>query len=330
MSRHVLVSNFNESILNELNHGDIVILYGDNELKTENTDNHFKKSEIKYVCEQIEDGKVTKTLIDCGKTETELEVIPLAITAKWTSEELIQNYANKFNELKKYKNMFKGIQLDPMIHQSILKKFTGDREIHPTRQCFYFFIDPDNPKISDSNNNETSAAFIWHDNPKNLDAPEDKRFIELSDELDKLFIGEQPLFEHDPEVVEIAEKFKKVYENLFLNHLKSLSEGAKLYASLIPKNPIEELESETIDSTIVFHLKKLEYSKDNDKEVEFVVVKSFDDSEEYKFYREVCTQYGPYQNTHLWVTMYCPGRDTDTGSSEYFLDLPSSLYRLLD
>jgi hypothetical protein len=45
---------------------------------------------------------------------------------------------------------------------------------------------------------------------------------QLTNDLKSVNINQQPLYEHDPEVVEFSIKFKKVYEHLFENHLKKL------------------------------------------------------------------------------------------------------------
>ena len=56
----------------------------------------------------------------------------------------------------------------------------------------------------------------------NKDVTEDKRFIQLTNDLESVYINEQPVYEHDSEIVEFSVKFKKVYEHLFENYLKNL------------------------------------------------------------------------------------------------------------
>ena len=257
----------------------------------------------------------------------------MEITSKFKNEDsLIKNYEKIFKSLKKCKNIYKGVELDAKIHANILSKWTGDREVHESRQCFYFYVDPDEPMNTDIDDNILFGAFIWHDNPNNLDVSEDKRFIQLSNNLESLFINQQPLYEHDPEVVEFSNKFKKVYEHLFDNYLKNLKVGSPLYASLAPKNPKEDDQwndaSKITTTSLLFYLESLQFSEENSKIIDFINVKTFDHSEVYKFHREICTNYGPFQNTYLWVAHYNTGRETDNGDNEYFLDLPSNLYRL--
>jgi hypothetical protein len=139
------------------------------------------------------------------------------------------------------------------------------------------------------------------------------------------------LYERDIEVIEFSKKFKDIYENKFEAYLKELKEDTPLYATIVPINPKNEPEqNNNSEATVLFHFKNIEYSELDKGLAEFVVVKSFDHSEEYKFFKKICTQYGPYQSTCLWCVMYNIGRSTDTENMEYFLDLPSYFYKLLD
>ncbi len=310
----------------QFKHGDVFII--------ENEQNDFKNAQIKYLCVCEETN--SRKLLDSKLTANNINFIPLEITSKFHFENnLIKNYDKLFKLLKKYKTIYKAIELDAKIHENILKKWTGDRPVHETRQCFYFFVDPDEPENTDIDDNIIFGAFIWHDNPMNLDVGEDKRFIQLSNDLDNLFINQQPLYEHDPEVVEFSVKFKKVYEHLFENYLRNLKPGSATYASLVPKNPKEDdqwndTNNNNSQTSILFYFDSLQLSEENSKVIDFINVRTFDHSEIYKFHRKICTSHGPYQNALLWCSNYNTGRNTDTGDNEYFLDLPANLYRLLD
>lgn len=295
-----------------------------------------KNSQIKYVC--VDNVTNKRKLIDSVSTPiNNIPCIPLEITSKYTTEALLitGNYEKLFKKLlRSFTKCFKALELDSQIHESILNDYTGNRRIHETRKCYYFFVDPDEPDNTDNfEQNFKFGAFIWHDNPNNLDVYEDKRFIQLTQDLENLLIEQQPLYEHDNEVVEFAAKFKKVYEHLFENYLKNIKPNTAIYATLVPKNPKEEDQWATKNAnttSLLFYFDSLQYNEENNKIIDFVNAKTFDLSEMYKFHRKICTKYGPYQNTYLWCTHYNTGRSTDTGENEYYLDLPAQLYRLLD
>lgn len=133
--------------------------------------------------------------------------------------------------------------------------------------------------------------------------------------------------QYDSEIVEFSIKFKNIYENSFEQHLRGLAKNTPIYGSRLPNDDDNEDE---VDSTILFYFNRLEFDTSNKDIIEFVIVNSFDRSEEYKFHRIQCNNYGPYLNTYLWCFNYCTGRDKDDESKEYFLDLPASLYRLIE
>ena len=63
--------------------------------------------------------------------------VPIEVTRK--IKDPLKFYENAFSFANYDEIDFSGIQIDTIVHQSVIQQFTGGKPVHPSRKCFYFF-----------------------------------------------------------------------------------------------------------------------------------------------------------------------------------------------
>lgn len=266
--------------------------------------------------------------------------------------DFIKDYMKKYYKIfHSHLNCFKGIEF--VLNSKIIpNSFTEKNMIKNTNnndlRIFYFFENPDNADDKDFNGD----FYLWRSNPNSKDITDD--FYSLTNDLENLELDMEEsaneslniseldtpskkisfeninITERDYEMEEYALKFKYVYENHFMNYLKSLKKNDSLSVTSMPTNKYckESFEDDMMNSiTLNFHFDSIEH--DDNGKISAVIANSHDRLHTHYFEPFICNSYGPYFSTTLLTSMYNVGRK-NSAEQMFFLDLPIYLYNKLE
>ena len=142
--------------------------------------------------------------------------------------------------------------------------------------------------------------------------------------------GFDEIEDRDPEIEEYCKSFKQIYQNQLIDHLKSLSKNDSITITSLPtkKYNKDTFDEDLMNSTTLnFYFDKLELEENNS--IKSVIATSFDRQTKYDFTPYLCNDYGPYYKITLFACYYNVGRKSSKDEL-FFIDLPSSLYTLLE
>jgi len=147
--------------------------------------------------------------------------------------------------------------------------------------------------------------------------------------------------ERDEELEEYARGFKAIYENQFVEYLKNLPINASINVTSLPvktycKATFDQ-DSVNDSTTLVFYFDSVEL-EDDGRHIRHVHAYSFDRAQRCTFTPCLYRKYGPLYGTQLFCGVFNFERQRNAitataatlKSEYYFLDLPVSLYRLVN
>jgi hypothetical protein len=154
--------------------------------------------------------------------------------------------------------------------------------------------------------------------------------LSINNSTQSLDDGFDEIEDRDPEIEDYCLNFRKIYQNQFVAHLKSLTKNDVISVTSLPTKKYckETFDQDLMDSTTLnFNFEEIEC--DENGNINRVIATSFDRVSKYDFCPFLCNDYGPYFKTNLLACCYNVGRK-NSKEEMFFIDLPLNLYILLE
>lgn len=289
-------------------HGDIIII-GEKKLRSLNI---FFVNVI--FTSSIDRKYFKRELVQSDPSQSGYCCVPLDVSKRLRDP--LKYYQDAFNFNNYDEIDFSGIEIDPKVHEPLIKKFTNGKRVAYNRKLFYF--------LSNNDWDSSSGMFIWCDHI--LDDFDMGRYVKLTQNISELYLIERPLKCRDEQIKQASHEMKLKYENKFTSQFLTMLEGTEVEVYGItffcPKtNNLVSTNCGTV-LTMVFNRIELYNSpklikasgEDGSKLVRSIILnrlqidnvtineisKVLDFNEEFVFKRKCLTQYGRFGGVELW------------------------------
>ena len=127
-----LIEFYESNLPEECMHGDIVT-------GAEKTLRSMEVYFVNCVWETCDEAKrrLKRRLVQKDLSGSGYCCVPIEVTQK--IKDPLRFYENAFTFSNYDEIDFSGIQIDTKIHQNVIRQFTGGKQVHFSRKCFYFF-----------------------------------------------------------------------------------------------------------------------------------------------------------------------------------------------